>query len=390
MLYFFLSYASGEDDTYVRKFFADLGAEVARRVEAEPGGTVGFLDPVGVDATAPWPNDVRTALATCRTFVALCSPKYLLSERCGREWTIFSERLDRYREATGITAPARIPLVWSGSRLHPSLGPAQPTGSTDVRILVRLRSHRDAYREVLRRLADRIVSTAHAHPLPRSAADLDPETAGNAFAQPLRQETQHAPQQVHFVVAAGTRDEMRSVRTDVHYYGDERQDWAPYRPTLGGPLAAHAREVAAEQQLGSDVADLEELRERLARARRNNDIVVLLVDAWVTRLEKYRRTLAEFDRAGDGPVAILVPSSDEDPETADHRGELRSGLIRVLPDATGRRELMFRAAIETLGGFDSDLAVALEEARNKIFSTGHVFRRPAGRLPAPRPILEGP
>lgn len=406
MLYFFVSHAAGEDE-YVRRFYRDLSAEVQRLVDVE--GQVGFLGPASHQVRTGQPSEVDSAVGTCRVFIALCSPRYFRSDHCGREWSVFANRLHQHQAATGTVPPALIPVVWAsadpanrsaGEHGPPALDPRSP-GGAGLHRLVRLRSWRSTYLEFVSSLARRIVDTAEAHPIAPAAPGIEIATAANAFHPGEAEEVpacagtadrhrESPTQQVHFVIAAGTRDEMGAVRNDVRFYGTDRHDWAPYRPALLEPLAERARSVAAERLLGSDVVDLDGLPGRIEDAHRNNHIVVLLVDAWATKLESYRSTLVEFDGRGETTVAVLVPTSREDAETGRHRSELRSEVSTTFRNTAARRDRMFRTEIETVGGFESDLMAALEAAQNRIYSKGQVFRRPAGSPPADRPILEGP
>jgi FxsC-like protein len=396
--YFFLSCAAGDDD-YVRRFFRDLSTEVRRLSGAE--GEVGFMD-IGA---GQWPGAVADALSTCRVFVALCSPGYFLTERCGREWWVFAERLRRHQEVTGIVAPVLIPVVWANPDLasgpvsdqaQPALNPPSP-GGAGLRQLIRLNSWRASYLEFVAGLARRIVDAGDAHVISPAAPEVDPATAPNAFdlpdpngTAPCRDTGAPSRQRVHFVVAAGTRDEMSAVRNDARYYGANRQDWTPYHPALPEPLAARARTLAAERLFGSEVADLDGLPDRIEHAHRNNDIVVLLVDAWATKLEAYRSTLVEFDCRGEAAVGVLVPASQEDAETTRHRAELRSDVAATFRNTAARQDPMLRTDIETVAGFDNELMAVIEAAQNRIYSKGRIFRRPAGAPSANRPILEGP
>jgi len=405
LLYFFLSHAAGDDDSYAQRFFRDLSAEV--RACAGVEGEVGFLDLDAYDNGRHWPSAVEEAVTTCRVFVALCSPRYFLSERCGREWTIFDDRRRRYQEATGRTAPALIPIVWTNFDAPPRNldGPDQQAvlpdspGDEGLRLLVRLRSWREPYRDFLAGLAHRIVETAHAHPI--SAAGPGPDLAAtpSAFGHPDQTapripvnngEPSSSTQRVHFVVAAGTRAEMDTVREDLRYYGQRGEDWAPYQPSLSEPIAARARVVAAERSFGSEIVDLEGLDDRIESANRNNDIVVLLVDAWATKIDAYRNTLSDFDGRADPTVAVLVPSNRDDAESTRHRGELRADVSTTFRNAVNRRDQLLRTDIETVGVFDDDLMSVIEEAQNRIYSRGRIFRRPLDTPSADRPILEGP
>jgi FxsC-like protein len=388
--YFYVSYAHGDDDSYVSKFRRDLAAAVGRIAQdagSDPADWTGDRLPIG-------DGDL---VSTCRVFVALCSTRYFLNERCGREWSLFSGRLQQYEKATGRHAPALIPIVWSTTRLineaHDIKGwqPAAPviTDQDEVSRLIRLGSRRTEYLAFVDALADRIVAVAAEHDIPPARDGLP--AADNAFADLPERFADASAQFVHLVVAAGTREEMRQVRADLQFYGASGEDWAPYRPSEPVPLAAHARTLLAEKLLYAlDVADLGALDERVDRARRNNDIVVLLVDAWATRLARYQQMLSAFDQTGGPAAAILVPANRDDAETAGQRRELNSSVSRTFQHSAARRDPMFRSAIETPVGFDTDLVAALEEAKNRIYQKGLVFRRPPDTSTGTRPILEGP
>lgn len=393
MRQFFLSYAPGDDDLYVARFFVDLSAAVRGELGLGPEEVVGFLDDGAQDH---WPGEVRNELATCQTLVVLSSPRLFLDERCGRVWTVFDDRLRRYQRATGRRAPALIPVAWSGPGLPDGVDAAEvtaahPPAAEDVRVLIRLHSRRPAYRELVRSLARRIVETTRAHRIPPAPPEMDLRTAHDAFA-PWRDRLNGAERSacVHIVVAAGTRDEMRVVRRDVGFYGDRQEDWAPYQPAVPQPLASRARGVAAELLYRSEVVPIGALGERIARARERNDIIVLLVDSWIAGLAPFREALAPFDQIEESAVAILVPTSRDDAETCGRRSELRVGVTKIFPHSARRRDPLFRMDIETPGGFDDDLAAALEEAQNWIFAKGRVFRPPPNGAANARPILEGP
>ena len=393
MLYFFLSHAHGDDDSYVAKFFRDLCAEVERLV-GEVDQEVGFLATAGADSWARHPRAVDAALANCRVFIALCSPRYFLSERCGREWSLFADRLRRYERNTHEDPDVLIPIVWaradppaSAAEIRGRLdaGPASPSRE-GVSQLIRLRSWRRSYVDFVGALARRVVAAANRYDIPPPAPGVDLRSVASAFDYRER----FARGTVHFVVAAGTQGEMGTVRQDVSYYGEQREDWAPFRPDLPEPLVVHAGAVAAERLFGSDVAALDDLADRVDRAYERNEIVVLLVDAWATKLAAYQQALAEIDDRADPAVAVLVSSSESDAETVAHRGQLAAGVRDTFPHNVDRHDPMFRAGIATHQGFDADLVAVLEKAQNRIFRFGRVFRQPSPDVPAGRPLLKGP
>jgi FxsC-like protein len=421
LLYFFLSYARGDDDVSVQRFFNDLSAEVRAHAGVAVGTEVGFFDAHSLEVGAIWSPRLVEALSECRSFVALVSPRYLLSEPCGREWAIFAERLRRYEQAVGVHPSVLLPLLWlppprlpdvvAALQYHNDVLP-EAYSRTGLRQLIRLQRNQDSYYDLITELARQIVQTTHAHHVPQAPASLDFERIPSAFHPPPDQvipaQDRPAPdavragspaQYVHFVVAAPSRaelasDDLAAMARDSQYYGDTSQEWAPYRPVLPVPIADYARTIAERRSFRSGVVDSTALAERIGDARRANQIVVLLVDVWATMLRDYRQTLAEcneIDQGVEDPVtAVMVPLNHDDQQAQEHWRQLVDSLRALFFRRTVRGDdVMFRSSILTHHAFDADLQVVLEAARNRLFSTGTVHNRPAGPT-GRRPILQGP
>ncbi|MGW4757579.1 TIR-like protein FxsC [Streptomyces chartreusis] len=111
--YFFLSYARQDSpDEFVKRFYDDLVQEL-QRTSVDPTAQPPFRDVEGLGLGADWARALGDAVGHCRAFVALYSPAYLNSEYCGKEWTAFRERLERYRQETDINVPALVPVMWT-------------------------------------------------------------------------------------------------------------------------------------------------------------------------------------------------------------------------------------------------------------------------------------
>jgi FxsC-like protein len=397
VLYFFLSHAPGEDDSYVQRFFHDLSAAV-RTVAGDSAREVGFLDA----RPAEWGDHnsatVDQALADGRVFVALTSPHYFLSARCGREWTVFAMHLQRFEASTGRRVPAMILVPW-GDPATPTVDLGQFAATPwqqglGLARLVRLQRRRDEYRDRVDALARQIVETALSYEPSPDAPVFQIAGAANAFAgaddgaAPTSAGAPPRPRQrVVLFTAAGTRAEMESVREDVGSYGTSRVDWAPY-PT--GSLAKQARVLAAGNLFRVDIAGIEGLRQRLEAAPARNEISVVLIDPWLAKLESGRRLLAPLESASAPAAAVLVVRNDGDPETYQQRAELHYALATALPRTVARSDPLFHAEIGSTTAFRDQLLAALEEARNRIFRTGRVVRRPPLQPAGARPILKGP
>jgi FxsC-like protein len=190
VLYFFVSYANGDDDPFVEKFFDDLAREIRSRDPAPDTEEVGFLDVESPRLGARWSPRLNHALSTCGCFVALCSPRYFVSEFCGKEWRVFEARVRQYERRHGHAANALLPLMWLPMReVHPAAAEIQYRSRSlghlyqqhGLRSLMRLKRFEDDYLLFTISLAQHIVDTARSHPLPPPPFGLDSDHARSAF-----------------------------------------------------------------------------------------------------------------------------------------------------------------------------------------------------------------
>jgi FxsC-like protein len=397
--YFFLSYARGDDDSYVERFFEDLSAEVRVLAGLASGHDVGFFDKSSMEIGEEWPARLALELGRCRSFVALYSPRFFLSEACGKEWAIFRERVEAFEQDLNQPTSALIPLIWAPVTDLPAAVRDIQYTMNDIsaayneggfRQFLRLRRHRDAYRKAIFRVATRIVTAYRSGTLPpRTPASY--RDAKSAFHE--EKDTVRAPlagpQVVRFVVAAASRAQASRIRKNTSFYGERPEDWAPYRPGMNGSLCEFARRVATLRSYVTSVDTIDDLGRCLRDAGRYNQIVVLLVDAWSTTIGSVQERLLEFDRRQESTAAVLIPWSLEDEETRLNNDDLRHSIRQTFPNITKRRDdVMFRSSVLTAESFGADLPVVLEVARNRLFTQGTVYRRPPE--PPGRPILEGP
>ncbi|MEV0157524.1 TIR-like protein FxsC [Micromonospora sp. NPDC050686] len=413
MLYFFLSYARGDEDALVQRFYEDLSAEVRLIAGLARDEQVGFVDRT-ILLGERWPQRLVEALGSCRSFLALMTPRYFQSKACGQEWQLFADRTARFESQRRVDTSLLKPLMWipaQPGRIHPMAQPLQYSSDSlgelyqrlGVRQLMRLQRHSDDYRTFLFELASQIVSSVEAHPLPEHHRSIDLEAVASAFHQaratgPAGRVTAGgadttSPMLVHFIVAASDRDEMRGVRQDVTGYGDDPLQWAPYRPPMPEPLIDYAREIAADHSYHSTVVHMDRLPRSAELAARYNQILVLIVDAWLTRLPQRREALVAHASAAlrdqQATAAVLIPSSRDDPETREHWQSLSRACREIFDELTSDDEL-YRSNIITHRAFEEELPEVLEVARNRVFRRGTVHRPPDRSTDTSPPRLDGP
>ena len=405
--YFFLSYARGDDDPFVHQFYRDLSAEVRSYAGMDATQEVGFLDVHSIEFGATWSDKLMAALAHSHSFIALCSPRYFLSEACGREWAVFAGRMRIYERQTGIAPPVLLPLRWMLSRrIPPVLAERQydhdnlPEAyrQTGLRQLLRLARNRDHYLEFVNELAQRVVDAAEFHDLPPMASPPEFAHVQSAFdsrhggeagqnIRPAPAGIGGQPDFVHFVIAAPGRAELQaqeliSASRKQDFYGDTPHEWKPYHPALSNPIAMYAQMIAASRRLDSGVSDVTGIIELLEHARRYNQIVVLILDAWVTRLASYRQVLAQCERsnrpAEEPTTGILVPASHGDQQTQANWLQLADSVRSIFFNRANANDVLFRSGVLTHHAFDADLQVVLEVARNRVYAHSNAPRRPPG------------
>ena len=112
--YFFLAYAHTPQRPWVVRLYNDLCSEILERTTWPAHLPVGFMDASGIRTGEDWRNAVAGALATCRAFVPLYSPRYFSRPECGREWHAFTRRaVDHRTRYGGGTATPIVPALWT-------------------------------------------------------------------------------------------------------------------------------------------------------------------------------------------------------------------------------------------------------------------------------------
>ena len=206
---------------------------------------------------ALWSPELTSALARCRVFVPLYSPRYFESDNCGREWFAFARREITHRARGRQVVNAIVPALWT--RLPPRKLPyVAQSVQFDHKFLgerycaegfygiMKLHNYRTDYQRAVHRLAERIIAIGdESIPFAEEAVSHLPHDRTLITAQRVRagQRTADggwpAPDR-----GAGPRHLYPAPGRAPEYYGATPHTWSPYRPDYPQPLADYAQELA--------------------------------------------------------------------------------------------------------------------------------------------------
>jgi FxsC-like protein len=154
-------------------------------------------------------------------------------------------------------------------------------------------------------------------------------------------------------------------------------------------LASFASRIAHLRSLRAEVMEVGELEMCIDQAQRDNQIVVLLVDPWSTKMARHHEILNGYDQRDDQPAEVLIPWSRDDAETQANADELYRAVHRTFArNAMRPHNARYRPAVLSSETFGSELQIVLEESRNRAIANGKL-RRPLPGSAGSRPVLEG-
>ncbi|GGX97852.1 TIR-like protein FxsC [Streptomyces anandii] len=357
--YFFLSYAhtpsydaAMDPDLWVHRLFQDLSDHVMAMTDHPAGLPVGFMARQ-MRLGEHWSERLAEALASCRVFVPLYSPRYFRSDMCGKEWYAFSRRASRASLLQqGAAAPAIVPALWVPVR-HEDLPHAARDVYADHRAfgddyaaeglygLMKLRYLRNEYERAVYQLAKAIVTAAERRPSP-AGRPLDLEEVPSAF------EPRTGSRRLRIVVAAlSTRHELPPGRSP-DCYGPSIVDWNPYRAGDWGGDHRPLAEVAAEEVRRLDyLPTIEPLHEAAGEpltGEQPDGPAVVLLDRWALADAEQRELLARMDQAARPWVSVVVPRNRSDPDDPASGTELQQTLEKTLARTLQRGRSVSRVA----------------------------------------------
>ncbi|MFJ6757766.1 TIR-like protein FxsC [Streptomyces sp. NBC_00207] len=408
--YFFLSYAhtprfgaGGPDpDMWVERLFRDLCGHVMALTDLPAGAEAGFMDRE-IRSGEGWSERLGAALATCRVFVPLFSPRYFASEMCGKEWFAFAHRAIQHGAASNERAEAIVPALWVPVPPSQLPGPAERLQfnhntfgeryvTDGLYGLIKLRGYAEQYERAVYELARRIVrvaETVRLDPVRPMDYRVVPSafgpsgSSGGAGSGPART--------LHVTVAAGSRHDLPDGRSP-EYYGESALDWNPYHPVSQRPIAYVAEDVIKNLNYQTTMSSFDDEAGHFDSKQPPTRPEILIVDRWVVEDEHRRQRLAAFDQESRPWINVVVPWNRYDHQSRAKEAELARRLEETLPVKMGQGRAACRAAangvanMETLGQI---LPQVVEAAAQQFLRHAQVYL-PAGNTHTERPRLLGP
>jgi hypothetical protein len=179
---FYISYAREDNtDGLVSKFYEDLSKDIAGKIAARPD-EVGFFDREMIEPGAMWDHKLVSALQQSAVFIAVYSPYYFQNKFCGREWAVFSSRIEAFVKSLlkSTYYPSLIfPVLWQNEHY---VSPRMPTALREIqykhmgfgkaydehglRVILRNKKFRDEYEDFISVLADLVIDAAQRNKMP--------------------------------------------------------------------------------------------------------------------------------------------------------------------------------------------------------------------------------
>jgi len=394
--YFFLSYArtprhdrhsSADPDYWVHKFYDDLSAEVLQHIRSS---NAGFMDRE-IRLGMQWSGELTTALATCRVFVPLYSPRYFDSENCGKEWYAFSKRVLDQRARQPNIQTAIVPALWvpvAEDSLpdvakaiqfdHHSLG--DKYGQVGFSGIIKVNRFSDDYILAVQNLARRIVEVADKTRIdPGWHTDFD--TSESAFGNSAVHATPE--KRLQLTVVTIDNSNLPDGRSE-QYYGKTPLQWRPYFPAAPMPIVDYARELARYLGCRPRVISLVDHLRDVARGV--NAPGLFLIDVWAATSQGSCDDLRRLDELDQEWTSVLHPWNREDDQTLTANG-LRESLEACLGRKLSSipRPLREQAvAIETIEDFGDVMAPMIMAMRRRFLRRSDSRPPEANTIERPR------
>lgn len=388
---FFFSYARLDDDEYLKRFFDDLTASVARKAGVhEPS----FKDLRIIRPGDSWPAELVEALEHSQTLLCLYSPWYFKREFCGKEFHFFLDRQGVEIPEIGVVIGVNriIPVLWLGERdltrngfppavlrsiqlTLPDSVPAEYRGrykEDGLQGILQQSGRRGAYHRIVNLLADEIITRSDPD-LPPLATQVQLASIRNAFEVPPSR-SGGGPNVLRVYCVTEKQDTL-----DV---SELFTDGTPITlPTFLKECSLRVERMFTEQIDPTDASALLTLEEALRTATDRNELILVIgiptsgSDTTVRLLQQ----IAELEN-WRGCVVILATA------------EVAVDSSRIAASARTSQEdlLLVRTFAGAAAEFRTTIMTLVRELQRAVVSAGSVHQQVDAEGPARRPNIEGP
>jgi FxsC-like protein len=341
--YFFLSYAhkshgetrdEGDANYWVGEFFRDLCRSVERQANL-PKDNSGFMDRERRSGNE-WPIGVLAALAGCRVFVPLYSPRYFADEYCGKEWSYFVRRRSDISSAQdalivpGIWDPVEtdgLPQAARALRFGHRGGDAYE--ARGLYGIMKVSRYRAEYVRAVSDLAGWIIEAAACQPF-REGPAVNHGALESAFGDSPSAPGGSVAGRFRITVVAPRRDELPGERTDASSYGASALDWRPYGQDSPRTIAEDAADLARSLRYPVEVGDAYQHEQSLLADDPRFGPQILIVDPWALLVPHSQQLLQRVNDGRRPWVQIVIPWNEADQESQQAQGKLRAVLHATL------------------------------------------------------------
>jgi FxsC-like protein len=348
---FFFSYASDDRNRYLDKFYDSLSERVCALL-GQPRSRlpdIAFFDTQSIRTGEKWKEALAQALQTCQAFVYMSTPRYYRREMCGKEWEVFHRRLshpETLASHPNVKLTRMIPIPWiplSADELQSQtisayqfirskFGKAyEEQGLEYVAKLDRPNFHKLVYH-----VADMIAEAVRDPVLPFLASMPPFEEIPHPFND---LPSPRGPSFAMIVCVVGCQKELITCKAETEAYGDSslsRICWRPYLPPESKEILHVVDEAVKESQIEVNqnfdykvISVQDDLSRRLELAKRNRNVVILIVDCWSLKLNSIRDIVRQYQDFRD--FVVLVPWNHDDEETAKSERILKDTLKKSFP-----------------------------------------------------------
>lgn len=309
---FFASYARIDDET---EELREVMKKLIHECKVVMGGQIdAFFDVDDIENGQDWEQRLGQSLRDLRVLVSMCSPSYVKSAYCAKEFAVFRQRL---QESAEMLQAAILPVIWVPVDLPATIGAIHQAhdsrmpadySRTGLRKYSQLGGQADNFKLVLEALALSIKKAHTESPLDPWDKTVTFNKLPNSFDNP-----KPAPYGLQLIVL--DHDDSR---------------WKPaYDNTIGQLFDQVAASLDKPWQDVQAVPldPLPQLRE--ARAGRIG--VIYVVDSAAVATAPWDQMLADLDESGETNFAVLIarPKNKMPPDS-----EKTNELQKLLPESS--------------------------------------------------------